>query len=71
MMLEADAAHVVGEREQEIVMIVVVRAVELVGLLHEGAVGLELLGLDHEHRRGPRRCPDAPAQGRPDRVRRA
>ena len=43
-MLEADAAHLVGERDQEIVVVVVVRAVELVGLLHQLAVRLDLLG---------------------------
>ena len=34
----------VADREQEIVVVVVVRAVELVGLLHEGAVLLDLVG---------------------------
>ena len=45
-MLEADAAHVVAEGQQEVIVIVVVRAVEFVGLLHESAVRFELLRLD-------------------------
>ncbi len=44
-MLQADSAHVIGEREQKIVMIVVVRTVKFVGLLHQGSVRLQLLGL--------------------------
>ena len=65
-MLQADAAHVVGEREQEIVMIVVVRAVKFVGLLHQGAVRLELLRLHFQQiRRGRPRCPDEPGAGPP------
>ena len=38
VMLQADAAHLVGEGEQEVIMIVVVRAVKFVGLLHQGAM---------------------------------
>src|SRR5580700_9795436 len=44
-MLQADAAHVIGEREQNVVMIVVMRAVKFVGLLYQGAVRFQLLGL--------------------------
>ena len=43
-MLQADAAHVIGEGEQEVVMIVVMRAVKFVGLLHQRAVRFQLLG---------------------------
>ena len=43
VVLQPDAAHLVAERDQEIVMVVVVRAVQLVHLLHQVAECLELL----------------------------
>ena len=42
-MLETDAAHAIREREQEIVVVVVLRAEQPIRLLHEIAVRLELL----------------------------
>ncbi len=55
-MLQADAAETVGQRQQELIVVVVARTVELVGLLHQRAVqgdlrvgGLQRLGLVGEH----------------------
>jgi hypothetical protein len=45
-MLQAFAAHFVAQRQQEVVVIVVMRAVELVHLLHQREMRLQLLGLD-------------------------
>src|SRR5579859_4483643 len=44
MMFEPGAAHAFREREQEIVVVVVMSAVKLVGLLNEGFVFLDLIG---------------------------
>jgi hypothetical protein len=45
-MFQTVAAHLVAEREQEVVMVVVMRAVELVHLLHERTMDLHLLRRD-------------------------
>ena len=45
MVLEADAAHAIGERQQKVVVIVVMRIEQTIGLSHERAVGGEMLGL--------------------------
>jgi hypothetical protein len=43
--LQADARHLVAQREQEVVVVVVARAVQLVHLLHEVPVRLQVVGL--------------------------
>ncbi len=41
-MLQADAAETVGQRQQKLIVVVVARTVELVGLLHQRAVHRDL-----------------------------
>ena len=73
VMFKPDAAHRVRERQQEIVMIVMVRAEQLVSLLHQIAMRLKLLRADLQfvrligddiqmHRNSSRRGPDRTAQ---------
>ena len=47
-MLEADAAHALGQREKKIIMVVMVRAVELIGLTDQIAVRLDMFGFGLE-----------------------
>src|SRR5262249_47930922 len=54
MVLEPDAAHLIGEREQELVVIVMMRTVELVRLLHHRTMRVELLRFQLEHVRSVR-----------------
>ncbi|KAG1387420.1 hypothetical protein G6F59_016411 [Rhizopus arrhizus] len=56
MMLQADATEAVSQRQQEFIVVVVARAIELVGLLHQRTVELDLcvrrlqrLGVVGEH----------------------
>lgn len=45
VMFQADTAQLLGQRQQEFVMVEVTRAVQLVHLLHQRSVRLDLLGL--------------------------
>src|SRR5438046_1673821 len=44
VMFQPDAAHAVAEGKEEVVMIVMTRTKELVGLRYQGAVRVEMLG---------------------------
>jgi hypothetical protein len=48
VMLQPDAAHAIRQRQEEIVVVVVVRAERLVRLLHQIAVRLQLIVVDVE-----------------------
>jgi hypothetical protein len=69
VVLQPDAAEVVGDGQQEVIVVIVARAVQAVGLADQFAVLAMWASVAASMSACRRRCSGAPASGRPDRGR--